>query len=383
MNTTYPTQADLPAPTTPRETDLLSAVDLFLQQYALWVEAEHQDLLTDEFQDSLLAMVDEFAVGDMPGSCRDLDDVVRSLGRVWAEYEEQVSQQEPMPRSTFWEAVERLAETRRGQKPWEAKPLESVAMLHAQGVTHRQIALMYSYSPTGQDRNRVGPFWRNGVPQDHLVEKELQNPGSVIPADFVHPADLAARQSEALRRQRRLQRIETLATTAPVNKPPESIEELLRQGVSVRQIAKMHGVSVAVVLEEAKAREIRVTEEQGGTSNSPVTAGRVAEEGVGDNHATGALYDPDEMQVLDEQGTPINGLVDGAEVAADEDGPLDAENPHPPGSAEHQIVQAHLENPALSALAIARKVKCTTTTAAAVLRDYRARTQPEPATAEG
>jgi hypothetical protein len=435
-----------PVPQTERETSLLSAVDKFLGQFRAWAENDGPDLLTEEFQDSLAEMADEFSVGDMPSSCRDIDDCVRDLGRAWAEYESYVSQQEPMPRSTFWEAVSRLDEVRQGEKPWERKPLESVRMLKDGGATLRNIAVNYSYSPTGEDRNRVGPFWRNGVCQEHLVQQEYDNPGSVIPAGWIHPMHAAEMQNEAIRRQRRLRRVESLVENPTHASPPESIEQLLREGVNVPQIARMHRVSIAVVLQEAEAKGITISDPRfakpgaavpgDSPAHAPATtapiypasaydsptpppdqpevAARQDTKGVGkkgrakprraptapsptpeafgDESADG-MFDPDDMQILDENGNPIQPPADDAsELLGDfdsddggdgSDGNDVFSHDYPDDSVEARVIAAHRQFPAQSALAISRQVGCALTVAATVIREHKARNEPaaEPALA--
>lgn len=233
-----------------RETELLSAADKFIATHNQWVDSPESKLITQGYEDALLECVREFASGDLPATCRSLAAAVDALSDEWSDYEGYVSQSAPMPKDTFWEAVQKLITERVGSTPDTRKPIEPVRVLLKQKVTPRQIAVIYSH-------NGNGPFMRNGIPQEHLVYKESETPGSVIPKDWTHPADEArlaeSRKTEDLR-------ITRLASKGTTFKPcPESIEELLRQKVFPNQIAQMRGCSVEQVLAEAERLSIPTT----------------------------------------------------------------------------------------------------------------------------
>lgn len=233
-----------------RENDLLTAADKFIAAHNHWVDSVDTTLVTQAYEDALVECVEEFSSGDLPASCRTLAAAVGSLSDEWKAYEWYVSQSSPMPKDTFWAAVQSVIDERSGRIADQRKPIEPVRVLLKQKVTPRQIAIIYSH-------DGVGPFMRNGIPQEHLVLQEKERPGSVIPEGWVHPAD-EARLAESRKLEAR--RISRLESKGPAFKPcPESIAELLQQKVFPNQIAKMHGVSLDTVLAEAKRLDIATT----------------------------------------------------------------------------------------------------------------------------
>lgn len=228
---------------------MLEATDSFLRAHDEWVEAPDTDLLTPEYEQALEDLLEGFADGDIPGRCRDLVAAVGTLAEEWEKFQGYVSQLRPHPRDSFWAAVEQVRQAREGAGEPQRKPLESVAQLVKQNVPLSQIAMyIYGYQPH-EGAKHVGPFMRNGVPVQELIDQEVKEPGSVVPKDWVHPQEQARQRAEQERRTRCLRRLQEKVRSAPV--APESVEQLLREGVFANQIADMKQISVEEVYAEA------------------------------------------------------------------------------------------------------------------------------------
>jgi hypothetical protein len=127
-------------------------------------------------------------------------------------------------------------------------PPEPIAALVRDKVTHKNIAKIYGW------------YDSSGNPDVQMVQKEITNPGAHYkPESWVHPARrrfIAEIKSKWQAREAWLQKDRNRSAAAkdqPHEKkaPPESIEDLIRQGVNSKQIAKMHGVQRQQVIDLA------------------------------------------------------------------------------------------------------------------------------------
>ena len=225
-----------------REQILLDSVEHFIRTHEEWADGNETEL-TDVYEEALKEMVAEFASGDMPGRLREVERAVETVGMEYTAFERYVTQSNKSPRKEFWDSIESL----RGKLAGAVSPppmiLETIPQLVKQGVTPAQIAKIYSH----QGR---GPFMVNGHPRPDLVSKEIDDPGSVLPPDFVHPEVSAKQEAEKEAEQRRAARVkERFAATVT---GPESIEDLLRQGLTIKQICKVKGCEPTEVLAESE-----------------------------------------------------------------------------------------------------------------------------------
>lgn len=183
-------------------------------------------------------------------SAQELILAIDEFERLAVEWCDQIERRRPVNPSgsyAMWAALELAID--RHSKPRLFLPPESVATLAAQNVSHSNIAKIYG--------------WRtfNGTPDIHKVTEELQKPGTHFDVDtWVHP-DLPKYQDEMTQRWashhghnnrpgwhdlygRQLD-------DEPHHEPPkrvdapETLEELIVQGVGEQQILKMKpGVSL-------------------------------------------------------------------------------------------------------------------------------------------
>lgn len=230
-----------------REDELVCAVMDLVDAKTAWQESE-QEILSEEFLRVIQATIDTFSVGDMPFECRPLFPVVERLNIEFKAFELYMSGADKVPRHPFWSAISELENAMQFAPPSvNDQPIESIQELVSTGVGHRQIAVIYSHECKG-------PFMKDKQPLPYLVKQEISNPGSVLGKDFVHPRILAereravkyenhiAKRATALRDNREAMEPET---ALPVG--VESIEELIVQGVTDKQIMTIKGCDLTAV----------------------------------------------------------------------------------------------------------------------------------------
>lgn len=136
---------------------------------------------------------------------------------------------------------------------------ESIESLRTQGVADRQICLIYGFVD------------ESGAPEINKVAEELAKPGTHYNAKkWVHPSQKRIDAVISERWKERSKKVDDKAKVEPVNREaPETVEELLTQRVSSRQIAMMKGITVDEVRAIAANAGIPVDNE---IPSSPVSA---------------------------------------------------------------------------------------------------------------
>ena len=169
------------------------------------------------------------------------------LGRLWCEWVNTPIEDAPKmfagwpPHEWFgqFDVVKKLVKSPVAKRP------EPVAELVRQKVAPAQIARIW------------GLVLENGEADLPSINREIAQPGSVITESFV-PSFVRDRLRIAEQLQRDVAALLATLVTTPEERgeqpefipPHESIEQLIEQGVSYKQIAAMHGVPV----DEVKAR---------------------------------------------------------------------------------------------------------------------------------
>jgi len=274
-----------------RGNEIRNAIDSFLLAHDKWVEeGVNTPHITGTYADAMDAFLAVWQSGGVPQEFSRR--LVAAIGRTEYEwYEFDMQEDLPDPRQSFWEAIEGLRESLKepeaeGHK--SQRPIESVKTLDAQGVDHRQIAIMWGLVDN----------WPDGLPRLDLVQKELDTPGSVITDEYVHPADERA-QKELEASKNYLDSVrETYAKPAPVEEEPqpgpETSYDLWRLGqttgtpVSPEQAAAMLCVTVEQVKAEWAEFERGATDQSGSESDETFEAlkSRARELGIGFNAKT-------------------------------------------------------------------------------------------------
>lgn len=254
-----------------REDTLVCSVLEVIDQSKAW-KASDERQLSDELMGAIDDCILLFETGDIPADCKDLFRIAERMKKEWEDFEQYVSGREPAPRASFWKCINEMETAiTYAAPPVSDFYIESIETLVRQNVSHRQIAIMYSH-------DGKGPFMTPGNPPQpniKLVVQEIEKPGSVLGDDFEHPRltcerDIARRYENRLARkaeQLRSQKAEFEAEdTAPIG--PESIEELIRQGVHDNQIMTIKRCTLDEILQ---ARERMHAAKNGGSSQSTPT----------------------------------------------------------------------------------------------------------------
>lgn len=236
-----------------RREEILGAVDTLIQSHDEWMEDDGApDTPTKAMEDRLEVAIEVCAIGGVPGDCRQLVATVGELGVHWREYSEGAwgKQGEPLPQ--FWGAFRTMLSARSGAMIKKPVSPELVCNLVAQGVTARQIAENI-YGWKDARGNRVGPFLdpENGQVLDGLIRQEAETPGSVIPDGWVKDSQLEKYDKRVKEAEARISTVEDIENKE--EKKP-TVEQMLKDGAYVSQIASVTGVeedgvrSIAAIL---------------------------------------------------------------------------------------------------------------------------------------
>lgn len=221
-----------------RERQIFAAVDRLTEMHNQWVDDANRPAPDGLYWDVLETTLETIAAGDIPESCRPIEQAAQRMVAAIAVFDDREDQRQQYPHDGFWEARQALEDCRKTAKPVYRPKMESIKELAAlPGMTHAQIAKMWGFAD------------EQGNPMPWLVQRELDTPGividkakDVIGPHWRHPD--AEDEGEAVEepqddpRSRRLERKRKQAEQD--GKPcPETTEQLYEQGVPVEQAAKM------------------------------------------------------------------------------------------------------------------------------------------------
>lgn len=272
-----------PSPLMRREDLLISALQAVLDEWDAWQQSEATG--REELPEPFLVALDDCCTiwesGDIPERCRSILLPVNRLTNHYKDFAAYVSSREPTPRREFWETLGELKNALTWAPPAVAEfYCEPIAQLMDEKVSPHQIALMYSHEGRG-------PFLVNGQPQPALVQREFRNPGSVLPADFVHPRTIAEREAAAqytnfvalrakqLKETQAVQEASLAFASAQLSTGPETVEDLLAQGCSDDQISRTKVMPIDAVRRERERWEISKRERwEASRRGSPNTGDR-------------------------------------------------------------------------------------------------------------
>jgi hypothetical protein len=221
-----------------RRDQLFSAVDEMTRVHNDWVDDVNRKIPDVIYWDTVDALFNAFAVGDMPDECRPLERAVKAFRQQEAIFSNRDDITEGYPGDEFWEARQGTQDAReKTESDCEVRPLESIKDLMAlEGMTKEQVCKMYGFVN------------RKGRTMPHLVDKEMKEPGSVTDKpgqvdgrDWTDPRTTQLKKIKEDTERRHVQALEKKAELrAAEAKPcPETPEELYEQGVSPEQSAKM------------------------------------------------------------------------------------------------------------------------------------------------
>ncbi|MCP4535797.1 MAG: hypothetical protein GY832_01460 [Chloroflexi bacterium] len=225
--------------TSERRKHLFDVADAVALVHAEWSESDIP-YITDPFQAAVDDMVEVFSTGDTPADCRVLNKEVETLTdswNAWKKAAEVSGDTAAMPSQDFWFAMERVAAARQDAVPRQSVRLETIKELEKQGVNDNQICAIYEW------------FLSDGSADLDKLREEKAKPGTHTGEGFVSPqerrrlkrqADQDAAVARAREtREKKLEKMEAVA--------PESLEQLVTEGVSAEQIADMKNCTVEQV----------------------------------------------------------------------------------------------------------------------------------------
>jgi hypothetical protein len=235
-----------------RRDELLAVCEHAIAERQRW-ELSEMVKLSEELEDAVDGLVDTFAVGSLPSDCRGLAVVAEQLKGVMDEWRESMRltrRVAPTPRQEFWRLLDRIDELLHAVKSPPKKPLESVAELRRQEVSDEQICKIYGWI----DARGGAEVWK--------VSEELAKPGTHTGSNWTDPRERTRQEAErkrqeAVNRARAARERKLAKLNAP---PPESLAELIAQGVTLGQIAKMHNCGESEILERCKAEGLPTPE---------------------------------------------------------------------------------------------------------------------------
>jgi hypothetical protein len=224
-----------------RSDQLRTAASNFLQVHHSWANDQRRPSPDEIYWDAVEDLIGVFNEGDIPGDCRKLAEAVDTLADELEVFDDREDEANVYPHAEFWSAREAVEKAFKGETPVELKPLESIPSLRAQGVSDRQIALMYGFKDA------------EGNLLIALVQKEIESPGSVLDADsgvagrkWTDPrlaeraAAAEAEEKSAATSGESVKHREAFAKADADAKPcKETPRELWEQNVGVKQSAKM------------------------------------------------------------------------------------------------------------------------------------------------
>ena len=244
-----------------RQEYLCRVVDRLLEAHQEWVTSD-QTALPVEFVLAVEEVCESFNSGLIPADLRELERRATSLTGAWrlAEKEAGVDGWErgALPGNGFWRALEFLGAERVKLQDQGPSSIETIAQLTEQKVTDAQICKIYGWEDS------------SGRPQMYKLREERAEPGKHT-ASWVDPNTL--RRLEQLAAQGR--KLDELRARGEAKRkrltepPPETIPQLIQAGVSAKQIAEMHHITVDEVLRIGKELGQPVQREY-----APLTAGR-------------------------------------------------------------------------------------------------------------
>jgi hypothetical protein len=309
---------------TERKAHLFLVVDHLRELHDNWA-ASDTPYITEELERGFDELVEVFRVGDIPASCRQLNTRVERLAEAWETWKLRAAADPdrhtvPDARTApgFWKRYELVVGARREAAPRPVLSLETIAELDRQEVPDRQICLKYGWMS------------EEGVPDYTKLREERREPGKHTSPEsgFVPPLERARREAEAAaaaavaRIAHRREQLIKRATEPDV--PP--VEQLVEDGVSLRQIARIHQIST----EQAAAACTAAGVQPPPLDYEPLTSGR----GPFEQQLT-----PGEEKALQaEQQAPVRGLAGQPDEEEAEEAPAEPPAGRGPLTLEQQIV---------------------------------------------
>lgn len=253
-----------------RENEIRSALKTMVDAKHRWALSEDR-FFPDWLENAISAALNIALNGDVPAACIKIHAACVRLADAWGSIimeGEGLDQKTGIPGRQFWALFEAVEVQLKNSSNARVRHLTPVKQLledfkNDGGRKWMYIAREYGYlDKTGEEHVWKGPFFTNGNVNQHAIEQEAANPGSIVPAGW-HPQDeserlrkhIVADSSSALSRIR--QHLKSQGKIKDTPEDPATIEELLRQGQFVSVIARVKKVSEEEV--RAVADRLKIT----------------------------------------------------------------------------------------------------------------------------
>lgn len=354
---------------TERKHHLLLVLDNLFTAQQEWIEAD-TPYITEDFETAVENAISVFNIGDIPSDMRVATERMDELGRQWEDYKLQAeTKSDPMflPNDAFWKILDQLRGLRENARPKPKLAIESIDELTKQGVSDRQICVIYGWT----DRNDQAELWR--------LQEERKAPGKHTGEGFVHPLERRRieeekRQKEIVEQIRQKRIRKTQRKTTP---PPESLEQLVSGGVSTKQIANILGCSVEEVHAKCKAAGLELPmDNYDPTPTSGINEKQVRKMPPGTGRAI--KQEPSVDETEDETGDEPDDYIADDEI----DDIAVSESFVEPAEAktiEQEVIGLHGQG--FDDTAICNAVGCGKRQVWKILKDYKKELEEKPATA--
>lgn len=253
-----------------RKEQILAAVDDVLSEYVLWMAEDKLDYIPVGHRlDAAIGSAEAMCgSGDVPTDCRRLVDCVARLDVEYQKYHDgEFLPRTKSPTPRFHAAVEAVVKSRAGAVFQPPRRMESVREFRRQNATDSQIA-------TGHARWNeaagmwVGPFHDSMGRVLHAdIQAEFDKPGTLIPADWIHPNEMADREAAEKNYSEHYTRLQKLRDESVPDAKAWSeadVAEYLRQGAFVHQVVHVYGITQQEVVEIANRAGIEIDRKQPG-----------------------------------------------------------------------------------------------------------------------
>lgn len=241
-----------------RKSVIINAISQLKRTHDEWEgDSEAPRVPTAALEAAIETAVDVCAVGDIPGDCRQLVNSMGLVAREWNRFKDGAMTTDFRPLPAFWGELGAVFSLLRGVQAAPRRTREPVHVLLDQGVSEYQITHpMHGWLNLETERWEGPLLDEYGNTDFTKLYQERDKPGSVIPADWIHPAE-AARIAE----EEKQSRGHFLSASQPVHdEDPATVEEMLRQGAYPEQVARAKNVSVDEVRSIARKNGIVINE---------------------------------------------------------------------------------------------------------------------------
>lgn len=233
-----------------RQSDLERIVDAVIVERDEWAQTP-DEAINEALETAVDTMLDAFAEGSIPAECRQLAGIVERAGKPWYQWKDKVRDTglvRAQPANEFWACLRELQAARDVVSEPHAVPLETVAELCEQKVGPHQICEIYGWKASDGSPQLWKVFEEKAEPGKHSTKCEgWENPVlKKQKAKIMRERDAKVKVDALI--ERKLTKAEAVA--------PETLEELVAQGVSAEQICEMKRLTLPQLFAECDKREI-------------------------------------------------------------------------------------------------------------------------------